>query len=185
MRALYLGRVARLTEPVDLLTGPVTMWEGMKMTTAIRAGAVGIGYEGQTIDTFVSVLQGQGIQRLVDVRLTPLSRKPGFSKTALIEALATAGIAYEHRRVLGNPKDNRAGFGGSDSDRSHARAVFAELLRRPEAVEAIDAVAAAAVRERVGVLCFEADQHRCHRDVVLAEVARRAVTGSGSRRRAR
>jgi len=63
--------------------------------------------------------------------------------------------------------------------------VFAELLRRPEAVEAIDAVAAAAAREQVVVLCFEADQHRCHRDLVLAELTQRAVTGRGSRRRAR
>jgi len=133
----------------------------------------------------VSALERQGVQRLVDVRLTPLSRKRGFSKSALIQALATAGIAYEHRRELGNPKHNRAGFAGSDADRSQARAVFAELLRRPEAVEAIDAVAAAAAREQVVVLCFEADQHRCHRDLVLAELTQRAVTGRGSRRRAR
>ena len=133
----------------------------------------------------MSALERQGVQRLVDVRLTPLSRKRGFSKSALIQALATAGIAYEHRRELGNPKHNRAGFAGSDADRSQARAVFAELLRRPEAVEAIDAVAAAAAREQVVVLCFEADQHRCHRDLVLAELTQRAVTGRGSRRRAR
>jgi len=151
----------------------------------MRAEVAGVGYEGQTIEAFVSALERQGVQRLVDVRLTPLSRKRGFSKSALIQALATAGIAYEHRRELGNPKHNRAGFAGSDADRSQARAVFAELLRRPEAVEAIDAVAAAAAREQVVVLCFEADQHRCHRDLVLAELTQRAVTGRGSRRRAR
>ena len=155
------------------------------MTTAMRAEVAGVGYEGQTIEAFVSALERQGVQRLVDVRLTPLSRKRGFSKSALIQALASAGIAYEHRRELGNPKHNRAGFAGSDADRSQARAVFAELLRRPEAVEAIDAVAAAAAREQVVVLCFEADQHRCHRDLVLAELTQRAVTGRGSRRRAR
>lgn len=155
------------------------------MTRVVETGVVGIGYEGQTIDAFVSALARQGVRRLVDVRLTPLSRKPGFSKTALIGALAAAGIAYEHRRALGNPKHNRAGFAGSNTDRSHARAVFADLLRQPAAVEAIDEVAAAAARERVAVLCFEADQHRCHRDVVLAEVARRTVTGSGSTRPAR
>jgi uncharacterized protein (DUF488 family) len=143
------------------------------MTTTTRAGAFGVGYEGQSIGSFVSDLRRQGIERLVDVRLRPLSRKPGFSKSALVEALAAAGIAYEHRAELGNPKDNRAGFAGSDADRSHARAVFAQLLLRPEAVDAIEAVAAAAGRQRVAVLCFEADQDRCHRDVVLAEVARR------------
>src|SRR2546429_2571658 len=66
----------------------------------------------------------------------PPPRSPLFPYTtlfrSLIQALATAGIAYEHRRELGNPKHNRAGFAGSDADRSQARAVFAELLRRPD-----------------------------------------------------
>lgn len=47
---------------------------------------------------------------LVDVRLTPLSRKPRLSKTKLAAALADVGIEYVHHRALGNPKDNRAGF---------------------------------------------------------------------------
>jgi uncharacterized protein (DUF488 family) len=143
------------------------------MTTTVPTGAVGVGYEGRTIDGFVADLVRQGVSRLVDVRLTPLSRKRGFSKSALMEALATAGIAYEHRAVLGNPRDNRAGFAGSDDDRGRARALFAARLRQPESIEVIEALAAAAGRERLAVLCFEADQHRCHRDVVLAEMARR------------
>jgi hypothetical protein len=39
-----------------------------------------------------------------------------LSKTALERALTEAGIAYEHRRDLGNPKTNRSGFAGDATE---------------------------------------------------------------------
>jgi uncharacterized protein (DUF488 family) len=153
--------------------------------TTRQPGLVGVGYEGLAVDELVDRLVAMGVYHLVDVRLTPISRKPGLSKTALGRALAEAGIGYEHRRELGNPKANRAGFAGLPAELAEARAAFATLLRRPEAEVALDALADAGQRERIAVLCFEADQHRCHRDVVLREVRRRAVSASASTRRER
>jgi uncharacterized protein (DUF488 family) len=151
------------------------------MTGAITtelSGLVGVGYEGRTVDELVAHLVATGVSRLVDVRLTPISRKRGLSKTALGTALADAGIAYEHRRELGNPKSNRAGFAGPPAEWAEARATFTGLLRRTESVEALDALANAGQRQRVAVLCFEADQRQCHRDVVLHEAQRIASTGA-------
>jgi len=145
----------------------------------VPPGLIGIGYEGRDLDTFVRELMAAQVSRLVDVRLTPISRKPGFSKSALRAALADVGIAYEHRRELGNPKANRAGFWGSPQEWEAARSAYAARLAEPEAQRAIDELVRAAETERVAVLCFEADQRRCHRDVVLAEAARRAHQRSG------
>lgn len=142
------------------------------------AGLVGVGYEGHTVEELIALLREQGVSRLFDVRLTPLSRKRGLSKTALRQALEQAGIVYEHRRELGNPKANRPGFAGADSARENARAHYAELLRQPESREALEAVAAAGRQERVAVLCFEADESRCHRQVVIEEVQRRLGRGT-------
>jgi uncharacterized protein (DUF488 family) len=66
------------------------------------------GYE-QHADTssLIDTLRAVGVRRLVDVRELPLSRRRGFSKTALAAALATADIEYEHVRELGNPKADR------------------------------------------------------------------------------
>lgn len=136
-------------------------------------GVLGVGYEGREINAFVAELADRGVTRLVDVRLTPISRKRGFSKTALRDALHRAGIEYEHRKVLGNPKDNRAGFGGSEPELLDAKTTYAQLLAAPEAQVALDELSTYAERERVALLCFEADQHRCHRDVVVNEVLRR------------
>ncbi len=105
--------------------------------------------------------------------MTPISRKPGFSKAALSRALADVGMAYHHRPELGNPKANRAGFTGSEAEVAHARQVYADAITNEDAQSALDEVADLARHGRVAVLCFEADQERCHRDVVLADAERR------------
>lgn len=138
-----------------------------------------MGYEGRTVTELITQLHALGVSRLVDIRQTPLSRKPGLSKTALGQALRQAGIAYEHRRELGNPKDNRPGFATAGAARENARAHYAALLRRPEAERALDEVTAAGRQERVAVLCFEADEDRCHRQVVIQEVQRRLALDTG------
>ena len=136
---------------------------------------IGVGYEGRDLPEFIESLRAAGVSRLVDVRLTPISRKAGFSKRSLSEALTQAGIVYAHRPALGNPKANRAGFSGAPDELARARAAYAERLARPEAVEAIEELVRWSGEEVVAVMCFEADQARCHRDVVLA-----AVEGRGS-----
>lgn len=138
-----------------------------------QTGIIGIGYEGRNVHELVNELAAMGVSRLVDVRLNPISRKPGLSKSALRHALAEAGIDYEHCRELGNPKANRAGFAGAQPELTKARSIFRTLLDRPEADKALNELAMAGRTELVAILCFEADQRRCHRDVVLQEVRRR------------
>jgi uncharacterized protein (DUF488 family) len=117
---------------------------------------IGVGYQGRTADELLAHLLALGVTRLVDVRLNPISRKPGLSKTALARALADAGIAYEHRRELGNPKTNRAGFAGSPTELAEAQARYRHILHQPQADDALNSLAEAGRHERVAVLCFEA-----------------------------
>ncbi|WP_308258057.1 DUF488 domain-containing protein [Pseudonocardia lacus] len=133
-----------------------------------------VGYEGRSAEEVVDDLVAKDVSLLVDVRLTPISRKPGLSKRGLAERLAAAGIEYLHLRALGNPVDNRDGFRAGTSA---ARDRFRELLGRPEAAQAVETVADRARRQRVALLCFEADPARCHRQLVGEAVAR--VLGDG------
>ena len=89
---------------------------------------IGIGYEGCDLAEFIERLRLSSVTLLVDVRLNPISRKRGFSKTALSGALADAGIAYDHMRSLGNPKWNRPGFGGDPAELEIARGVYSEQV---------------------------------------------------------
>ena len=62
-----------------------------------------LGYEGLALDEFLARLHHARIDRLIDIRALPLSRRRGFSKSPLGDALAGADIEYLHLRAAGNP----------------------------------------------------------------------------------
>ena len=63
-----------------------------------------IGYEGRALEDFLDALIAQGVETLVDVRELPISRKKGFSKSALTSAVEARGISYVHIPQLGSPR---------------------------------------------------------------------------------
>jgi uncharacterized protein (DUF488 family) len=119
--------------------------------------------------SLVASLQAAGVRRLVDVRELPLSRRPGFSKTALAEALGHGRIAYEHARALGNPKPCRDLWrsGRRDEGECCYRAHLAGE-GRPAVVELAASLRAAPTC----LLCLEASHRDCHRSVVAEALAR-------------
>lgn len=132
---------------------------------------IGIGYEGRSQEELIHELHLNQVQLVVDVRLNPISRKKGLSKTALTQALADSGIDYVHLRELGNPKDNREGFwlpGTAAEAESHER--FRALLQSEESVEAIAELVRIGEERKVALLCFERDESRCHRMLVLEHI---------------
>lgn len=135
-----------------------------------QPGIMGVGYQGQTIEQFVTSLESMDIACVVDVRLTPLSRKPGFSKAGLMEALTARGISYEHVRTLGNPKDNREGFAGDAQQLEAARSRYVGELDAKGAWTLLEELAVRAQTQRLALLCFEADGERCHRQVLLDKI---------------
>jgi Uncharacterized conserved protein len=127
-----------------------------------------IGYEKRSIDDLIWVLRAQGVARVVDVRLTPASRRPDFSKKRLSSALEAAGIAYEHRGALGNPPAIRELYLVGDAGLGHER--FREHLENG-ASAALHDLAESLAHETVALLCLERDPYRCHRWVVASVVA--------------
>jgi uncharacterized protein (DUF488 family) len=129
------------------------------------------GYQGLGLDAFLSRLRAAGVHRLIDVRETPFSRKPGFSKGALSAALVAHGIEYAHMAALGCPRPIRERY-KADGDWAAYERAFIEYLGTQSAP--IRAVAELANAETVCLLCFEADFGRCHRTFVA-----RAAVGAG------
>src|SRR4051812_49938870 len=66
-----------------------------------------IGYERLLPPELVAELEAARVERVLDVRFRPQSRRPGMSKTRLSQLLGDHGIAYESRRDLGTPADLR------------------------------------------------------------------------------
>lgn len=130
---------------------------------------IGIGYEGFDLDEFIARLRLRSVEHVVDVRLNAISRKRGFSKTALRDGLRGAGIEYTHLRELGNPRANRAGFAalaGREADDS--RTQYRALLGHAAADDALETLLQISANQRTAVFCFEADEAHCHRSLILA-----------------
>jgi uncharacterized protein (DUF488 family) len=128
-----------------------------------------IGYEGTTVPEFITALRQAGVERVIDVRALPLSRRPGFSKTALGAALGDAGIEYVHLKALGTPADGRAAArAGRHAD---LKRIYAGQLELPEAM-AQSAQMIELARERpTALLCMEREPAHCHRTLLLHAVA--------------
>jgi uncharacterized protein (DUF488 family) len=130
-----------------------------------------IGYERLLPPELVAELQAAGIERLIDVRYRPQSRRPGMSKTRLGELLADHGIAYEHRKAFGTPPDIRWLYKHGRSAEGAPR--FREHVERTAAQE-LDALAAELEHgPRTVLLCLEADPAVCHRRVIAEALRER------------
>ena len=128
-----------------------------------------IGYEGATLDAFLKALQENGVDHIVDVRLTPLSRRRGFSKRQLAAALRRLGIIYSHHPELGCPKDVRVQYSRTGDFEWYTRAYVSKVLTRR--AHFVSELAEQSRHRRVCLLCFEADANRCHRSLVAAMAA--------------
>ena len=126
-----------------------------------------IGYEGMTIEAFVASLRAQHIAHLVDIREVALSRKKGFSKTALSEHLARVGIRYSHVRALGCPKQIRDQYRVDGNWDRYTRAFAAYLGSQTAAIRELIRTMKA---DRCSLMCFEADYTLCHRSLVAHEL---------------
>ena len=123
-----------------------------------------IGYAGKSLVEFVSVLRSAGVDRVVDVRALPLSRRKGFSKTPLSEALAEQGIEYVHLRAAGNPYRDRK------QEITQCLALYAgHLDEHPSILSEVDAVVEG---RRAALLCAEAEACHCHRSVIAERLQR-------------
>jgi uncharacterized protein (DUF488 family) len=124
-----------------------------------------IGYEATTMAEFLTALRDAGVERVIDVRALPLSRRPGFSKNILAASLGEAGIDYVHLKNLGTPKRGRDA--AKKGDVATLREVYDEQLGLPEAQAQVAQMRALAAEKPSALLCFERDPCHCHRTLLL------------------
>src|SRR5439155_10722367 len=124
-----------------------------------------IGYEGTTVPEFIKALKTAGVERVIDVRALPLSRRPGFSKTPLRHALSEAGIDYVHLKALGTPP------AGREAARKHRdeelKRIYANQLELPEAIVQAAQMLDLAAEMPSALMCMERDPTHCHRTLLL------------------
>ncbi|MBC6439873.1 MAG: DUF488 domain-containing protein [Rhodospirillales bacterium] len=130
-----------------------------------------IGYEKSSIEDFIATLKLHSVDVLVDIREVPVSRKRGFSKRALSQAVSDAGLEYAHFRALGDPK------AGRDAAKRGYKEVFERIFRAhlmgEDAQAALEEVSKLGTNSRICLLCFERDHKCCHRAIVAEELVKR------------
>ncbi len=128
-----------------------------------------IGYEATTVAEFIDALRKAGVGRVIDVRALPLSRRPGFSKTPLRNALAEAGIDYVHLKALGTPAEGRAAArAGRQKDLER---IYSAQLDLPEAIVQAQQMRELAAEMPSALLCYEREPAGCHRSLLIAAAA--------------
>lgn len=119
-----------------------------------------IGYEGLNVQSFFSILNENNVTTLVDVRELPISRKPGFSKSALSQNALSFGMKYIHIPELGSPRNLRREY-REDNDWQHFSEQYRIYLKTQK--EPLEELSEIVSREICCLMCFEADFHKCHR----------------------
>lgn len=125
-----------------------------------------IGYEGASLGDFLDALIEAQVDRVVDIRDVPASRRPGFSKNSLREALAEHDIDYTHLKPLGDPKEGRDAMRRGDV--KAFQEIFGMHIQSETAQEALRTAVDLANERSIALLCFERDPRHCHRAIVAA-----------------
>jgi uncharacterized protein (DUF488 family) len=127
------------------------------------------GVTAATVGDFIAALQDAAVERIIDVRAIANSRRPGFSKTPLRNALAEAAIDYVHLRALGTPAEGRAAARAGRHD--DLERIYAGQLELPEAMKEAAEMLELAAEKPSALLCYERDPAGCHRTLLLQAVA--------------
>ncbi len=128
-----------------------------------------IGYEGTTVGEFLAALQQAGVERLIDVRAVPNSRRPGFLQEP------ASGRAWRRAHRICPPARARHSRRG----RAAARAgriddlirIYMGQLELPEAMAQAAQMLELAAEKPSALLCYERQPEHCHRTLLLDAVA--------------
>jgi uncharacterized protein (DUF488 family) len=125
-----------------------------------------VGHSTRTLEELVEILHQPDIQRLVDVRSVPRSRRhPHFAADALSESLPDHGIMYVHVGALGGFRRPRPDTINGGWEHEAFRG-YADYMASPEFQAAAEQLAKWASAEATCVMCAEAQWWRCHRRLI-------------------
>lgn len=128
-----------------------------------------IGYEGRNIEEYLDLLKMNMVSLVIDVRRNPISRKPGFSKNRMREALSSEGIEYMHFPQLGIESKRRKGL-KRQSDYLELFSWYEDEVLANERDALIEIISILNRSGRVALTCYESDHTYCHRSKVSAKL---------------
>ena len=134
--------------------------------TEVRPVVFSIGHGARSFEGFLELLRSAGVERVVDIRSFPGSRKhPHFGRDALAEALGREGIAYQWEKDLGGFRTPRP-----DSPHTAIRNAsfrgYADHMDTETFRAARDRLIDTSSHARTTYMCAESVWWRCHRRMI-------------------
>ena len=126
-----------------------------------------IGYEGIDVVEFVERLKKYNVTRLIDVREIPISRKKGFSKTALKGKLEKENIKYVHFKSLGSPSPLRKKLKTNWDYNYFFKTYLKYLSKNMDAIKEVYQYISDGIN---CIMCFERTPEKCHRSAVANKI---------------
>jgi len=125
-----------------------------------------IGHSTRAIDAFLSLLQAHRVERLVDVRRWPASKRfPHFRREALTASLKEAGIDYVWRKDLGGFR-KPAPDSPNTAWKTGAFRAYADFMLTAEFEAIMPEMENVTEKARTTIMCAEAVPWRCHRQLL-------------------
>ena len=122
-----------------------------------------VGHSTHPIETFIALLEKNGVTAIADVRSSPYSRfNPQFNRESLTASLKEHGIRYVY---LGKELGARADDPGCYVD---GRVQYDRLARRAEFREGIERVKRGSRDHRIALMCAEKEPLDCHRTILVS-----------------
>ena len=127
-----------------------------------------VGHSNMSLREFTELVEGEGVEILVDTRSNPYSRwVPHFARESLRDAARGAPFEY---RYMGDS------LGGKPSDRKFHRqdgtVDYEAIARQPFYLAGIERVLDLAKERVVCLLCTEEDPIQCHRRLLVGKTLR-------------
>ena len=117
-----------------------------------------------------NILIKKDVKILADVRKNPISRKYGFSRKTLSNALENIGIRYVSFSELGIDTQERQNLNTQfDYDALFAKYEKDVLSTRKSALDALYKLYA--TNKRVALTCYEKNPSQCHRTRILKRLS--------------
>jgi uncharacterized protein (DUF488 family) len=125
-----------------------------------------IGHSTHPFEEFAAMLGAHGIERLVDVRTIPKSRRhPQYNTEFLAAELPARSIDYVHMKSLGGlrkPAKNSRNTGW----RNESFRGYADYMATEEFQQGMNRLIDLAREKRTAMMCAEGVPWRCHRSLI-------------------
>lgn len=142
------------------------------------------GHSTRSADELIELLREHDVERLVDVRRFPGSRRhPHFNGATMEKWLVAAGIDYAHEVDLGGRRkgvervEGVEGVAGSPNTawRVAGFRAYADYMDTPGFRAALDRLVAGASTATTAIMCAEVVPWRCHRRLISDVLVARGI----------